>query len=82
MITPEFKKNAEGVLKWLQKHPKATQAGGGVNPGEIAQGSGLTQEDVDKVVEYLLKRGFLAGTTDQFWLTPLGKLIQAIADEK
>ena len=81
MITPEFKKNAEGVLKWLQKHPKATQAGGGVSPSDIAQGSGLTQKDADEVIDYLIKRGFIAGATNQFWLTPLGKVIQTIAEE-
>jgi hypothetical protein len=70
MITPEFKKNAEGVLKWLQTQPKATQAGGGVSPGKIAQGSGLTQKEADEVINYLTKRGFIAGVTDRFWLTP------------
>ena len=81
MIAPEFKKNAEGVLKWLQKHPQATQAGGGVSPSDIAQGSGLPQKDADEVIEYLIKRGFIAGAADRFWLTPLGKLIQTISDE-
>ena len=81
MITPELKKNAEGVLKWMQKHPKATQAGGGVSHGEIAQGSGLTQKDVDEVIDYLTKRSFIAGSADRFWLTPLGKMIQTVADE-
>ena len=81
MITPEFKRNAEGVLKWMQKQPKATQAGGGVSPGDIAQGSELTQKDADEVIDYLTKRGFIAGVTDRFWLTPLGKMIQTIADE-
>ncbi|MGH7801554.1 MAG: hypothetical protein ACREOW_13175 [Thermodesulfobacteriota bacterium] len=82
MIAPELKKNAEVVLKWVQKHPQATQAGGGVSPADISQGSGLTQNDADEVIDYLTKRGFIAGTPDRFWLTPLGKMIQTIVDER
>ena len=82
MITPEFKKNAEAVLKWLQKHPKTTQAAGGVSTIEIAQGSGFPEKDAHEIIDYLIKRGFIAGATDRFWLTPLGKMIQTIADEK
>lgn len=81
MITPEFKKNAEGVLKWLQTQPKATQAGGGISSSDIAMGSGLTQKDVDEVINYLAKRGFITGANNQFWLTPLGKMINTIADD-
>jgi predicted transcriptional regulator len=80
MITPEFKKNAEGVLKWLQTQPKATQAGGGISSSDLATGSGLTQKDADEVINYLAKRGFITGA-NQFWLTPLGKMIHTIADE-
>ena len=82
MITPEVKKNAEVVLKWLQKHPQATQARGGVSSGDISKGSGLTPKDADEVIDYLTKRGFIAGATDRFWLTPLGKMIQTIVDER
>ena len=82
MITPEFKKNAEAVLTWLQKHPKATQAGGGVTLSDIVQGSGFPQKDVHEIIDYLTNRGFIAGATDRFWLTPLGKMIQTIVDER
>ena len=67
------------ISNWTRR---ATQAGGGVNPSEIAQGNGLTQKNSDEVIEYLVKRSFIAGANDRFWLTPLGKMIQAIADEK
>ena len=63
MITPEFQKNAEAVLKWLQKHPKATQAGGGVTLSDVVQGSGFPQKDADEVIEYLTKRILLQGLT-------------------
>ena len=74
MITTELKKNAEQVLKWLQKHPKGAQLGVGVSPTEIAQGNGLIQQDADQVIDYLVKRGFIAGAANKFWLTPVGKL--------
>jgi hypothetical protein len=82
MITPELKKNAEALLKWLQKHPKATQVGDGVTLDDIVQGSGFSQQETSEIIDYLTKRGFIAGATDRFWLTPLGKLIQTIVDER
>ncbi len=82
MISPELKKKAETVLKWLQKQTKARQSGGGLTVSDIAQGSGLTKKDTDEVIDYLTKRGFIAETTDRFWLTSLGKMIQTIVDER
>jgi hypothetical protein len=74
MITTELKKSAEQILKNGFKNIRAQLDIVGLASGEIAQSNGLIQQDADQVIDYLVKRGFIVGAANRFWLTFMGKL--------